>query len=157
MTFVACHLEMKVLGVERLDGTMRILGKVMRGMHSKESAQKIIIEACKIMAEVSMFNDKAKTAVDKAKRYHNSKKNRRIEGQLVVVTVSVLPAAAVVAPFSPSSSTTTCASLFVFFTVPFFFIIFFFFLPLFLSFDSFYRFNASRLYVFMSSNIQDFL
>ena len=46
----------------------------MRGMHSKESAQKIIIEACKNMAEVSMFNDKAKTAVDKAKRYHNSKK-----------------------------------------------------------------------------------
>jgi hypothetical protein len=23
MTFVACHLEMKVLGVERFDGTMR--------------------------------------------------------------------------------------------------------------------------------------
>ena len=47
----------------------------MRGMHSQESAQKIIIiEACKTMAEVSMFNDKAKTAVDKAKRYHNSKK-----------------------------------------------------------------------------------
>jgi hypothetical protein len=39
----------------------------MRGMHSKESAQKIIIEACKTMAEVSMFNDKAKTAVDKQK------------------------------------------------------------------------------------------
>ncbi len=49
-------------------------GKVMRGMHSKESAQKIIIDACKTMAEVSMFNDKAKTAVDKAKRCHNSKK-----------------------------------------------------------------------------------
>ena len=90
----------------------------MRGMHSQESAQKIIIEACKTMAEVSMFNDKAKTAVDKAKRYHNSKKNRRIEGQLVFATVSVLRAV-VVAPFSPSSSTTTCASLFIFFTVPF--------------------------------------
>ena len=54
-------------------------GKVMSGMHSKESAQKIIIEACKNKAEVSMFNDKAKTAVDKAKGYHNSKKIRELK------------------------------------------------------------------------------
>jgi hypothetical protein len=88
----------------------------MRGMHSKESAQHIIIEACKNMAEVSMFNDKAKTAVDKAKRCHNSKKIGGLDGQLALAAVSVLPA--VVAPFYPSS-TTTCASPFVFFTVPF--------------------------------------
>jgi hypothetical protein len=82
----------------------------MHGMHSKESAQKII-EACKIMAEVLMLNDKAKTAVDKAKRYHNSKKIGGLEGQLAIPTVSVLPAVVVVvvlvATFSPSSSTTT--------------------------------------------------